>query len=783
MKVLLAALVAAVLFAVVPLVPAPRAAAQGETPAHLDVIKITPPAVTGGSPGEVVVTGRLTNTSDRQINDIEARIQRGNATTTEPAVQRALHDDTATVTEPAFAAVADRIAPGQQIPVELRIPLTGANSLQLSQPGVYPLLVNINGAPTGGGRARIAEAQFLLPVLGPPGGAPVRPAQPTPISMLVPIVDYPHLEREAIGRMRAVLADDQLSTSLAPGGRLYDLVQAVTDRAAPGSPLGSALCFAVDPDLLVTVRAMQRGYLVRQPNGSLTEGIGARAADLWLSKLREATAGRCVIALPYADADIVALGRAGLPDLVNGALDGTALVRDILGVEPRNVLWPIEGALDNAAIGKLPGLALLEPRALDLPAGSLSPVRVRGQQLAALPIDPLLTSALDPLHDTEMKVTALSPPQNGALSAQNALGALTFRATQGAVPNATSVLMPPRRWNLRGDDLRGLLDGMQQLSDAGFIRPTALPDPNPKTLPEADLRYPVDAGSAEIPQPVIDQLAEQNFKVGDLYRSSSEERSSPVPPSDVTTPLRSGLLRGASSAWRGHPDAARQWVNRATGVIGEVLGQVRVEEFAGQVTRLDSGSSPIPLTVVNDLPITVKIVFHIPRVPGVEIRHEFGGPVSIPANGRRVFYLQTSAQRAGKFTIDVSTTTQAGTQLGPTKRLQIESTNYGALIPILTAIAAALLVLMSALRIVKRARARRRRAAESAARWSGPAAPCATADPSDPADSAAPTDSTDPAHPAESTGSTEPTGTNGAPQDSTPENTQIATTDGDRNRN
>ncbi|MGW3467089.1 DUF6049 family protein [Saccharopolyspora sp. NPDC000995] len=769
MRFLLAALVAVLFCAVVPLVPVPQAAAQGETPTQLDVIKITPSVVGVGSPGEVVVTGRLTNTTDHQINNVEARIQRGNATSAEPAVQRALREDPATVTEPAFTSVATRLAPGQQIPVELHIPLTGANSLQISQPGVYPLLVNVNGAPSGGGRARIAQAQFLLPVLAPPGGTQLRPEKPTETSMLVPLVDYPRLEREAIGGMRAVLADDQLSTSLAPGGRLYDLVQAVSDRVTPGSPLGSALCFAVDPDLLITVQSMQRGYLVRQPNGSLVEGIGAGAADLWLSKLRQATSGRCVIALPYADADIVALGRAGLPDLVDGALDGTDLVRNILRVEPRNVLWPIEGVLADPAIGqKMPHTALLEPRALNIPAGSLTPVRVRNRDMSAVPVDPLLTSALDPQHDTEQTVTALSPPQNGLLSVQDTLGALAFRATQAQVPGATSVLAPPRRWNLRGDDLRALLDGMQQLADAGLIRPTPMPDPTPNSLPQADLDYPVDAGSAEISQPVLSELAAQNFKVGDLYGSIREERSSTVRKGDITTPLRNGLLHGASSAWRGNPEAARRWVDRTTLTIDDVLSQVHIEEFAGQVTRMDTATSPIPLTVVNDLPITVVVVFRIPRVPGVEIKQDFDGPVTIPANSRRGFQLPATTQRAGKFTIDVTLTTQSGTQFGTTKRMQLESNNFGALIPILTGSAAALLVLMSGLRIAKRALARRRRRAAGS---------------TDPA-----ADSSRPWNPAEpdaepGTASTGTAATNGAQQDSTPGTAQIATTDSDRNRN
>ncbi|GGI82901.1 glycoprotein [Saccharopolyspora subtropica] len=714
MRFLLAALVAVVLCTLVPVVRPPAATAQGEPPAQLDVTKITPSVVAGDSPGEVTISGRLTNTSDQVISGIQARVQRGNPTTTEPATQRAMRGDTPTVTGPAFSTVADRLAPGQQVSFDLHIPLTGANSLQISQPGSYPLLVNFNGTPGSGSRARIAEARFLLPVVATPGSAPVRPGQPVPTSMVVPIIDYPRMEREAIPGMPTVLIDDQLSASLAPGGRLYELVEAVTERAGPGSPLGSSLCFAVDPDLLLTVEAMRKGYLVRQPNGSLAEGIGGGAAELWLNKLKEATSGRCVLALPYADADLVALGRAGLPDVIRNALYGTEYVHQILDVEPRRALWPIEGALDEPAAGQLGDVetVLLEPQSLGIPAGSLSPVRVRGHDLTAVPIDPLLTSALDPLHDTPQKVTALSPPQNGSLSAENALAALVFRATQGFVANATSVLVPPRRWNMRADDLRSLLDGMQKLADAGYLRPTALPGPDPATLPEADLTYPVAAGSDEIPQPVIDELAAQNFAVGDLYRSSREEPSSTVEKGQVTTPLANGLLHGVSSAWRGNPGGARYWVSKAANAIDEVLSKVRVEEFPGQVTR-SSADSPIPVTVVNDLPIAVGVMFHIPPVPGVEMQLDFGGLAFIPANGRRQFPLQTNAQRAGTFTIDVSLTTEGGTPLGTTKRMQVESTNYGELIPWLTGVAAVLLVLMSGRRIVKRALARRQRTRQS----------------------------------------------------------------------
>ncbi|MEB3370731.1 DUF6049 family protein [Saccharopolyspora mangrovi] len=705
MRFLLAALCAVLLFAMLPVT---QATAQSGSSADFDVTKVTPSVVGGGSPGEVVVSGRLTNHSGRALTGIQAQVERGTPPTSEPAVQRAMSDGSTGITQPAVVPVANRLEPGQSLPVQIRVPLTGSNSLQVSEPGIFPVMVSVQA-----GRSNLAEAQFLLPVTSLPGQPPLRPAQATPTSLVVPIVDTPRLEREALPGGRAVLVDDQLSTSLAPGGRLYDLVQAISDSAPAGSSLGNAMCFAIDPDLLITAKAMQGGYQVRQPNNTLVEGIGRSAADLWLTKLRQATAGRCVISLPYSDADVVALGRAGLSDLVDGAMDGSQLISapDGLGVEPRDVMWPIEGALADPKIGDLPSTMLLDTRSMNIPAGSLTPVKLRGHDTTAIPIDPLMASALDPNRDTQQEVTQPSPPGSGALSSQNALGALAFRATGGYIPNATSVLVPPRRWNMRADDLRGLLTGLSKLDADGLIRLTALPSPNPATLAEADLTYPVQAGGSEIPREVIDKLAAQNFKVGDLARSSESDRAQTVSPGRVTTPLRNGLLHGVSSSWRGNSGAADDWVRRATGPINDMLAKVRIEEYPGTTNRLSS-DSPIPVTVVNDLPFTVGIRFEIPSVPGVEVQHEFGGGLAtVPANGRRQFMLEASAQRAGRFVVDISVTAGSGTPLGATKRLPMESTEYGALIPWLTGIAGAVLVLMSVRRIVNKAKARRERKA------------------------------------------------------------------------
>lgn len=723
MRFLLAAVVAILLAAVLP-ATAPRVSAQDQQQTRIDVNKITPSVVEGSaSPGEVTVSGSLTNTSNRTISDVEARIERGNPADNETTMQQALQGELPSVASSSFTPVTGSIAPGQQVPFELRVPIAGGpDSLQISEPGSFPLLVNVNGVPESGGRARIADAPFTLPVLSPPGAPPpAAPPKPTPATLLVPLVDYPRMEREAVAGRPTVLVDDELAGSLRPGGRLHGLVSAIKDKAPQGSAMGNSLCFAIDPDLLSTVNAMQHGYQVRTSKGKTRPGTGAAAAGEWLGNLSEATKGRCVTPLPSADADVAALGRAGLPDLVKGALDGSVTINQVLKTEPRkDVLWPIDGGMDQPAAEQLADFGirtmLMRPGALGPPGDSGSPTRLRGQpNSAALPIDPLMSSALDPLSGSGGQTTEMSPgPGRGLLSAQDALGALAFRATTGNQPDKPSILAPPRHWNVQGDDLRSMLSGMEKLAKAQYIQPSGLPTPSPQEvskLPEGDLAYPAAARNQEIPKPVLDELAEQNFKVGDLYRSTKRDPALNVDQAAVTNPLRDGLLRGASSAWRGNPGGASYWVRKGTDALRAVLSSVRLDNYGGTITRL-AADAPTPVTVTNDLPVQVGIVLRTPEPPGVKVRDL--GPLTIPP-GRRQFWLQTEQlHRAGRFTVDVAAVTkEAGTPLGPTKRLQFASNAYGVVTLVSTIGAGALLIVLVGRRVVRRVRKKREPAART----------------------------------------------------------------------
>jgi hypothetical protein len=257
---------------------------------RVEVTNLSPRVVTSDTT-TVKIEGRITDISDRKIEGADVRFERYDNVTSENALTSAITQPHANdgIYFTQFATVADTLAPGQSVNFQFDVPLAGKDSLMLSKPGVYPLMVNVNGTPDYGNRAKLGTANTLLPVLQPPGGQqPVRPGAPG-VTLLWPIADTPTVVGSDGNKI--ILRDDALAASLAPGGRLFRLVDAVESGLPPGASAAQSLCLAIDPDLLTTVEAMSRGYQVSTGNG-LVAGKGADAAKVWLDKLRTVAACR-----------------------------------------------------------------------------------------------------------------------------------------------------------------------------------------------------------------------------------------------------------------------------------------------------------------------------------------------------------------------------------------------------------------------------------------------------------------------------------------------------------
>ncbi|WP_129975081.1 DUF6049 family protein [Rhodococcus sp. Q1] len=382
---------------------------------ELSIDEVTPQTVTLTSGSVVRVRGTVTNIGDRDVEDVWVRLQRAPVISDSAALRTSLSLDQAgfdTVGE--FEEVADRLEQGERTDFELELPLRSdlVPSLDIDTPGVYPLLVNVNGVPEYGGAARLDDARFLLPVLAVPasdeiaeetgtgnGGSrgttrssdgglldsdeksfpavPPDVSRPAAVTMLWPLADRPRLAAGVAGSGAEPvrLIDDDLAVSLAEGGRLDGLLRAVEDTARTEPRVLEGLCLAVDPDLLVTVANMTRDYLVvddpSEPTGDARPGTGTDAAVSWLGRLRALAATTCTMAVPFAQADLTALADLADSSLTESALGSPAAIVDsILGITSTpGVVWPDAGVLTEKTGSMLtadgPVTALLSDNAVE----------------------------------------------------------------------------------------------------------------------------------------------------------------------------------------------------------------------------------------------------------------------------------------------------------------------------------------------------------------------------------------------------------------------------------
>ncbi|MQA08488.1 MAG: hypothetical protein GEU98_08030 [Pseudonocardiaceae bacterium] len=719
------ALLALALLGGLALFPGASASAQPlsgtDSQLRLDVEELTPRMVPGKQ-HTLTVRAMVTNTSNRRIDNVDARVQLGQRQNSETELRDALAEaPPADAARSPFEPVTRTLRPGQSARLELRVPL-GPEALNITEPGVYPLLINVNGRPEDSGDARLAALNTLLPVLAPPGGDPggATPATPVPTTMMWPIMDtQPRVISNAVDRPM-VLGDDQLADSLGPGGRLHALVDAARTEASEGRIAG-AMCFALDPDLLTTVDSMTGGYRVRVPGGTVA-GKGSEAAKRWLDALRQLTDGRCVISLPYADADLPALSalnpdRTGMSGLAKFALGGDQVVSDILApVQPLGgVTWPDGGTLDPRTVRELAQLGInklvvdparlreVDPNRETAPM-SLDGVRgPTGEGVTALPFDALVSNALTrpsaPAAGTTARASARS------LSTQSGLATLAFRAAFTDEDQGTPVLItPPRRWDASDQELRALLRTMSEYADRGLVNPVGLQEL--MSAPEhgsTTLDYTAEDIAAQVPGAAISKAYGIAGRARDLQDALLVDATAQVTPSRVVHPVYYAVLRSSSTVWRQRGGRAEQAVQIARAELNELSHRVTVTT-PDQIS-LASGDSPLPVSINNSLPVAIAVRVKFSDVPGLK-----PAPIKlqrIPANGAvsRLFPAQVS--RSGQFSADVALTTPSGGQLGPSARFELASSQYGGIMLVVTGTAGAALILLVGLRIYRRMRSDR----------------------------------------------------------------------------
>jgi len=721
----------------------------------LSIDTVAPSTVTTSSDPFVTVRATVKNTGDRRVDDVSVRLQGAAAIDTTSGLRTSLTLDQERFDRVgSFVTVAESLEKDQSRQFDLSMQLRSSTepSLGIDAPGVYPLLLNVNGTPEYGGTARLDDARFLLPVVGlprnpgqldpaAPGAMPLPPNTRNPVAMTVlwPLADIPRLAAGIPGSIddRVRLIDDDLATQLAAGGRLDTLLKALEFATQPGldpdGKLASSLCIGIDPDLLVTVSNMTRGYLVvdnpADPASSAREGSGSGAAAQWLTRLEALASNTCVTALPFAQADLAAVADIGDSSLLSSAVAAPAdIVDGILGISSlRGFTWSPTGGVDAGAADALrssgTGTVLVADNSISPPTSSPTSLLV-STDTAPTAADP--TGTLAATHYDSATAAALAgvgtTPSTPALTPanqrfdlgtdsrtarlQDALGAINFHALVGADrPGRTVTVAPPQYWTAGGDEPSAILSTVSSLLRSGLATPRPLPglitEP-PTGIPVTSIDVPTDLDAS-----AIDTVRTQSARVDTLAQSLVEDPQSALTPRLYTAPLREDMLRALSTAGRASAegdDAAAMARTRLTATrvgLDTVYGSVTVLAPGGVYT-LASEQSPLLLVARNDLPVPVNVLLRVDAPPEMTISDV--GVTQLPARGSRTITVPAEVDDKRNLSVDFSVTTLDGTRLGEVSTVSVRSNAYGQALAIITACAGALLLLLAGRRLWHRFR-------------------------------------------------------------------------------
>lgn len=509
--------------------------------ARVSIDEITP-QVADGAPGSdavngiplVTVRGTVTNTSDEPISDLTIRWQRGQGTSQPAQIRSALSlpEQDFDLAGP-FEPLAETLAPGGELSFEVSMPLADAGegpSLQVDEPGVYPLLVNVNGTPAKGEAARLDDARVLLPVM--PGALERLPgaddtaddaanAQPSDVTVVYPIAAAP--TRRAIspgldGPAPTVhLTNDSLLTELGEGGRLTGLLDAL-ERSEESSPdLASSVCLAIDPELLRTTSDIADGLevVVDGPDEAERISDAGPAASEWLDRLRELAANHCTVPLPPNQADLDAVAATQSEALAQAVGDGPANeISRVLGVDSTtDAVIPTSGTITQQSLDQIPALrdsplivasSAVSTEDSAIPRSGMHRLE-SGQH--ALAYDPYLASSLaatgaiaeNPRYSSTSQrywLESDSPAARLQSARASLLAPVLANKSEADLPadeepssepgddtdtEATGearklLVMPPAVWTLDDAGVQSILDTVAGQIEAGNMRPLSLGD-------------------------------------------------------------------------------------------------------------------------------------------------------------------------------------------------------------------------------------------------------------------------------------------------------------------
>ena len=471
---------------------------------HISLTRITPDRIDGQSKNSVTVSGTLTNVGKLPISDIDVRLQRGDYAPYGNALRHTLTEDQINYpTTLPFHHLATTLNPGDSTSFTLTARIHGGDgdTLNINAPGVYPLLVNVNGRVSNSDSARLHDARVLLPVLSLPGSDRQDPATVAsrPTTILWPLALTPQEASYYSFSSIAVLRNENLGISLGEHGRLRALLDAAGSLLKDHA-LNHSVCFAIDPDLLRTVDRMTRPYRVlNTPNNwhdGMHRGKHTKDAQSWIEDLRSFTANNCVIALPWSGASLATTTHL-LPDKPHQLMEDSRRVTAYFLHKhlTSHVIWPNTGTLTPYDIPALDhSELLLSSTALtthtDKGFGQL--LRYDHARYTVTPYDSTLSTALAATGQNPVNTPYSPSDSRYVLTAdsatarmQDATATLLWKTSaalrrekpaHNTYAGTPLLIAPPQQWNVTGDDLATFTSTLRYLAQHNLITAQSLTD-------------------------------------------------------------------------------------------------------------------------------------------------------------------------------------------------------------------------------------------------------------------------------------------------------------------
>ncbi len=695
------------------------AGVSAESPVVVEVTSLAPRAPASGDE-PFRVAGRLVNCGEQALSGLQVRLVTGSRLSSRSQLRRATAEPViGTRRLEAQDAQATELAGGASTRFDVRVRVA---DLRLGgRNGVHPLAVQARASADGGPRRPVGLASTFVPWF------PEGPVAPTRLAWLLPLVDEPHRGPGA------VMLSDELESLVGDGGRLGRALvggrvgaagacdePAAGDGTGPGQAAptcrGEAVpvTWAVDPDLVHSVEAMTRPYEVLL-DGRRTEQPASPDAASWLASLREAAASADVLALPYADPDVVALSRTGSPLTDDVALLqqlGQSEVRRLLDAEPvRTLAWPPPGPVT----GVVDTLSGSERRALVVPAAALSDRdattdRTPGAR-TTLPSTVEPVPALVP-DDVLSGLVAPDPAQDGwqgeRLAEQRWLVETAMIAAERPGESRTLVVAPDRRADLQAGLLAGAVADTGRLpwlcgvpledAAAGTERCAGLPDAQ-----AAGADGPPAVPVASLPQ--VRALPPSFVGAVAGVRQDSDQFTEQVltPDDEGAKAIRARLLRARgraeSTAWRDRPAGGRRMLDLLRDDVAALRSRVTV---VGQPALLTGREGTVQLVVQNSLDQPVNVGVRLDPTSAARLTSEDTEIRLVPGQTGLPLSVRVEARTSGRFTARVGLVDASGQPFGETVQLQVRSTEYGRVALVVTGVAAAVLMVAAGVRITRR---------------------------------------------------------------------------------